>query len=202
MKGAYSRFRQWSRGRPFAGGVCLLLSAIFIALPSLNNFRIGDLILTVSTVSGVSTVVLAVVMALCGVAALLWLHARVAAGVAAMIVALVAFPAANFGGYLVGTLLGIVGASLVLAWRALPTGDSEATAASDTAASDTDVADADTLETDTVEVDTLAADTIELDADTIEMETVVDDRTTGVLAVDETIVGDGSAETPQESPRA
>ncbi|MFT3714841.1 MAG: DUF6114 domain-containing protein [Gordonia sp. (in: high G+C Gram-positive bacteria)] len=114
------RFREWAHRRPFAGAVCLLISALFLALPAINGARIGDLVLTVSTISGVSTVVLCVLMALCGVAALLWLHTRVAAGLGAMVVALVAFPASNFGGYLVGTVFGILGAALVLAWRPLP----------------------------------------------------------------------------------
>ncbi|WP_024332749.1 DUF6114 domain-containing protein [Gordonia hirsuta] len=120
MKEKFATFRRWKVGRPFGGAVCLLLSAILLALPSVNNLRIGDLILTVSTVSGVSTVMLSVLMALCGIAALVWLHTRVIAGISAMVIALVAFPAANFGGFIVGTLLGVVGAALVLAWRPLP----------------------------------------------------------------------------------
>jgi hypothetical protein len=55
-------------------------------------------------------------MLLCGVASLLRPSVKLPAGVCAMIIALVALPAANFGGFIIGTLLGIVGASLVLAW--------------------------------------------------------------------------------------
>lgn len=117
MKKFFSDLRRWSKQRPTLGGVLLIISAIFLGLPSLNRFRVGDLILTVSTVSGVSTIVLSALMALCAVSALFWPHARILAGVAAMIIALVAFPAANFGGFIVGTLLGIVGAALVLAWQ-------------------------------------------------------------------------------------
>lgn len=119
MKQFFADLRRWSTQRPTAGGILLIISAVFLGLPSLSGFRVGDLILTVSTISGISTIVLSVLMALCAVAALFWLHARILAGVAAMIIALVAFPAANFGGYLLGTLLGIIGAALVLAWRPL-----------------------------------------------------------------------------------
>ncbi|MFZ2510527.1 MAG: DUF6114 domain-containing protein [Gordonia sp. (in: high G+C Gram-positive bacteria)] len=119
LKKFFSDLRRWSKQRPAVGGILLVISAIFLGLPSLNGFRLGDLILTVSTISGVSTIVLSVLMALCAVSALFWLHARVLAGVAAMIIALVAFPAANFGGYFLGTLLGIIGAALILAWRPL-----------------------------------------------------------------------------------
>lgn len=120
---AFQRFQAWRRGRPFGGGICLLISAIFLGLPTLNSFQVGDLVLTVSTISGVSTVVLAVLMGLCCIAVLFWSHTRILAGVAAMIIALVAFPAANFGGYILGTLIGVVGSALVLAWRPLPTDD-------------------------------------------------------------------------------
>jgi len=49
-----------------------------------------------------------------------------------MVIALVAFPAANFGGYLLGTLIGIVGAALTLAWQRLPAdSDVDATDAAD-----------------------------------------------------------------------
>ncbi len=148
MSDTRTRFRRWRHTRPFGGGVCLLISAVFLGLPALSNFRIGDLILTVSTISGVSTVWLAVLMALCGVAALLWHHTRVVAGLSAMVIALVAFPAANFGGFVLGTLFGIVGASLVLAWRRLDddvpaAGEASATAEpTDTEPADTEPADA------------------------------------------------------------
>ncbi|MFT3899395.1 MAG: DUF6114 domain-containing protein [Gordonia sp. (in: high G+C Gram-positive bacteria)] len=114
------RFREWRRRRPFAGGVFLLLSAVFLALPAINDFKIGDLVLTVSTISGISTVVLSILMVLCGIAAIRWLHTRVVVGVTAMVVAIVAFPASNFGGFIIGTVFGIIGAALVLAWRPYP----------------------------------------------------------------------------------
>ncbi|MFT4086246.1 MAG: DUF6114 domain-containing protein [Gordonia sp. (in: high G+C Gram-positive bacteria)] len=139
MKEKYRQFRRWTRKRPMAGGVCLLISAIFLSLPALSGFRIGDMVLSVSTISGVSTTLLAVLMALCGFATLFWLHSRVVAGLSAMVIALVAFPAANFGGFVLGTLFGIVGASFALAWRPVPPADDDAAAAE--VAGDATVAD-------------------------------------------------------------
>lgn len=46
---------------------------------------------------------------------------RLPARVNAMIIAIIALPAANFGGFVVGTLLGIMGASLIHAWTHSPT---------------------------------------------------------------------------------
>lgn len=131
MSDRRAQFRQWRHQRPFGGAVCLVISAIFLAIPALHNFKIGDIILTVSTISGVSIVWLSALMGLCAVAAMFWHHTRVVAGVSAMVLALVAFPAANFGGFVLGTLFGIIGASLVLAWRRVD--DDAAEAAADTA---------------------------------------------------------------------
>lgn len=181
----FATFRRWKVGRPFGGAVCLLLSAILLALPSVNNLRIGDLILTVSTVSGVSTVMLAVLMALCGIAALVWLHTRVIAGISAMVIALVAFPAANFGGFIVGTLLGVVGAALVLAWRPLPDGDGDAAAVAgdgDAAAADGDGASDGAVDEQPTESVVLAAGDIGVSDAATETIAVVQDPADGSSA--------------------
>ncbi len=56
-------------------------------------------------------------MLVCGVSVLINPMVRVPAGVAAFVVALVALPAANFGGFIVGSVLGILGAAATLSWR-------------------------------------------------------------------------------------
>jgi hypothetical protein len=114
------RFREWRRERPFIGAMLLCVSAVFLLLPAYTTFRVGDVLVSISTISGVSTLFLGVFMALCGVGVLVRPGLRVPAGVVAMLVALVALPAANFGGFLLGTLLGVVGSSAVLAWTAQP----------------------------------------------------------------------------------
>ncbi|WP_279387059.1 DUF6114 domain-containing protein [Rhodococcus sp. Eu-32] len=111
------RFRRYRRTRPFWGGVQLIASAAFIVLPPLSSFHVGDVLLSVSTIAGVSTLLLGTLMSLCAFFVLTSPHARVPGGVVAMILALVALPAANFGGYLVGTLVGVTGSAAVLAWQ-------------------------------------------------------------------------------------
>lgn len=95
----------------------LIASAAFIVLPPLSSFHVGDVLLSVSTIAGVSTLLLGTLMSLCAFFVLTSPHARVPGGVVAMILALVALPAANFGGYLVGTLVGVTGSAAVLAWQ-------------------------------------------------------------------------------------
>jgi hypothetical protein len=110
------RFRGWRTTRPFWGGALLIASGLFLLLPAYTTFHIGDVLITISTISGVSTLLLGALMLLCGTAPLIRPTVRLPAGASAMIIALVALPAANFGGFIIGTLLGVVGASLLLAW--------------------------------------------------------------------------------------
>jgi ABC-type uncharacterized transport system permease subunit len=114
--GRRARFSRWRRDRPFWGATLLVASGLLLLLPAYTTFHVGDVLITISTISGVSTLLLGALMVLCGVASLLRPSVKLPAGVSAMIIALVALPAANFGGFIIGTLLGIVGASLVLAW--------------------------------------------------------------------------------------
>jgi len=115
-----ARFRLWRGGRPFWGGVVVIASGLFLLLPAYATFHVGDVLISISTIAGVSTLLLGVFMLLCGALPLLRPALRLPAGVGAMIIALVALPAANFGGFVVGTLLGIIGASLLLAWTSSP----------------------------------------------------------------------------------
>jgi hypothetical protein len=114
--GRRAKFSRWRGDRPFWGAALVIASGLFLLLPAYTTFHVGDVLITISTISGVSTLLLGALMLLCGVASLLRPSVKLPAGVCAMIIALVALPAANFGGFIIGTLLGIVGASLVLAW--------------------------------------------------------------------------------------
>ena len=116
-----SRFRSWRSTRPFWGGVLLSLSGVCLLLPTFSTFRVGDLLITISTIAGVSTLLLGSLMLVCACTVLLQPAARIPAGVAAMLLALVALPAANFGGFVVGTLLGVFGSAAALAWRSVET---------------------------------------------------------------------------------
>ena len=126
-----ARFRNWRTQRPFWGATLIILSGLFLLLPAYTTIHVGDVMVTISTISGVSTLLLGALMLLCGVASLLRPSVKLPAGVSAMIIALVALPAANFGGFIIGTLLGIVGASLVLAWADAPPSPVSAESAAD-----------------------------------------------------------------------
>lgn len=116
-KGRLARFAEWRRNRPFVPGLLVLLSGVVIMTPAYLTLRISDLLVMISTLSGVSTLFLgaAQIMFALGI----WLKPATAPylGVFAILVSLVALPASNIGGFLLGSLLGIFGGAFALAWE-------------------------------------------------------------------------------------
>ncbi|RKT54517.1 DUF6114 domain-containing protein [Saccharothrix australiensis] len=117
---AWRGFRDWRRSRPFTAGALLVLSGVVIALPPYAGFRVGDVLVSITTVGGVSALLIGALLGICGLS--LWLRPRFrfAAGVAAALLSLVALVVTNLGGFVVGTLAGLVGAALALAWTDRP----------------------------------------------------------------------------------
>ncbi|WP_344682106.1 DUF6114 domain-containing protein [Saccharopolyspora taberi] len=111
-----SSAKKWRRGRPFWAGVCTLASGLLVLFPPYASFRFGDAMISLNTMGGVSSLVIGVVLISCGMS--LWIRPefRVAAGVVTLLLSLVAIVTSNLGSFLVGTLLGITGAALALAW--------------------------------------------------------------------------------------
>lgn len=116
-KGRLARFAEWRRNRPFVPGLLVLLSGVVIMTPAYLTLRISDLLVMISTLSGVSTLFLGAgqIMFALGI----WLKPATAPylGVFAILVLLVALPASNIGGFLLGSLLGIFGGAFALAWE-------------------------------------------------------------------------------------
>ncbi|MEV7098347.1 DUF6114 domain-containing protein [Amycolatopsis sp. NPDC051045] len=123
IEAAWRRFRDWHRRRPFGAGLFLLAAGVVIGLPPYASFRLGDVVLSIRTIGGLSALLIAALLLICTVA--LWTRPqyRVAAGVTAIVVSLAALVSSNLGGFLVGTVLGLVGGALALAW-APPAGPS------------------------------------------------------------------------------
>lgn len=111
------RFKAWCAERPFIPGLLLILSGIIIAMPAYFTVQISDLLVMISTVSGVSTLLIGALLVMFGFGA--WCRPATATylGVLGIIVAVIALPASNLGGFLVGSLLGIVGGALTSAWE-------------------------------------------------------------------------------------
>lgn len=104
--------RAWRRTRPFWGGLWTILAGLWIIRAM--SFSIG-LALTGGW-SYAAGYVMGGGLVLFGLVAWLAPHYRTLAGLVAFLIALGAFPTANLGGYLLGTVLGIIGSSMIWAW--------------------------------------------------------------------------------------
>lgn len=113
------QFREWRRGRPFAGGVLLLLAGVLIAyVPTQFAFELA-------LVGGGSTFVgmlWAVAVSLTGAFVIYRPDLSTILGVVGVALSILSLLGA-LGGFLVGMLLGIVGGNLCIAWRPERGGD-------------------------------------------------------------------------------
>jgi Family of unknown function (DUF6114) len=105
-------FRQWRRSRPFWGGLLLILGG-------------GEILLTVRAplpviihigLQGTASYVVPLVIVICGL--LIWVtpQQRLFYGLVGMVLTLVSWLTSNLGGFFIGLVQGLVGASLALAW--------------------------------------------------------------------------------------
>jgi len=113
---ARARFRRWRRERAFWAGVFSLASGLLILFPPFASLKLGEAVITLNTLSGVSALVVGAVLVMC--AASFWARPqyRLPAGIVALLVSLVAIVTANLGSLLIGTLCGVIGAALGIAW--------------------------------------------------------------------------------------
>lgn len=111
-------FRVWRRSRPFWAGLWTLLSALWLwSIPFLQPLLVQHkLNIKMSGIAGVST--MAITPALIMMAAAMWFAPgyRVFAGVFTLVCALLSMVVSNFGGFLLGMLLGVFGGGLAFAW--------------------------------------------------------------------------------------
>lgn len=109
-------FRVWRGQRPFWGGMLTLLSGIPIMYIPYQNVNLGDLTIRMSTTAGAGSLIIGVLLVVLGITMWFQPHSRTFAGVAAILLALVSLVVSNFGAFLIGFLLGLVGGALCLAW--------------------------------------------------------------------------------------
>lgn len=118
MARTWQAFSAWRRTRPFWAGVVLIASGLELLLIPLPVNSMG-LILHIGT-GGVLGILIGGLLIAC--ALLFWLNPvhRVFYGIMAILLSVGALIASNLGGFLLGTLLGVVGGSLGFAWAPLP----------------------------------------------------------------------------------
>jgi hypothetical protein len=114
------RFRDWRRTRPFWGGLGILLGAVVMLVVPFATLRIGELVVSLSTPGGSAATLVAAVLVCCWGAAWWRPDFKTAAGVVAMVAALVAVVTTNLGGLIIGSILCVLGAAATLAWTPTP----------------------------------------------------------------------------------
>lgn len=111
-------FRHWRWQRPFWAGLLTLLAGVPIVYIPYADPSLDDLSLRLATTTGSGSLIIGVLLAVLGLTLWFQPHARVFSGVAAILLGLVSLVVSNFGGFIVGFLLAIVGGAMGIAWVA------------------------------------------------------------------------------------
>ncbi|MEJ6019209.1 DUF6114 domain-containing protein [Corynebacterium sp. H113] len=109
-------FKEWRQNRPFGAGLCMVLAGAVILTPAYLTFDVQGLLISISSLSGVSTLLIGTLLIASGILTWFGKDARFLAGIAAMVLAIVALPTSNFGGFILGTTLALIGGALALSW--------------------------------------------------------------------------------------
>jgi len=110
------RFRAWRWQRPFWAGLLTLLAGLPIMYFPYANLTLGQLSVRMATTTGSASLIIGILLFTLGLT--MWFQpiVRVFAGVASILLALVSLVVSNFGGFLVGFLLGLIGGALSVSW--------------------------------------------------------------------------------------
>ncbi|MFB7497070.1 DUF6114 domain-containing protein [Streptomyces sp. NPDC056161] len=110
------QFRAWRGTRPFWGGLFVLLAGFPIMYFPYAHLQVGHLTLAMATTAGAGSLIIGVLLVVLGISLWFQQHVRTFAGVAAILLALVSIPVSNFGGFVVGFLLALVGGAMAVSW--------------------------------------------------------------------------------------
>lgn len=109
-------FREWRWERPYWGGLLTLLGGIPIMYLPYANLTLGSMTVRIATTAGAGSLIIGVLLVVLGLTMWFQKHSRVFAGVAAILLALVSLVVSNFGGFLIGFLLALIGGGLAISW--------------------------------------------------------------------------------------
>lgn len=109
-------FRVWRGQRPFWGGLLTLLAGIPIVYVPYQNPSLGTLSIRLATTAGAGSLIIGVLLVVLGLTMWYQSQSRVFAGIAAIMLSLVSLVISNFGGFVIGFLLGLFGGALGVAW--------------------------------------------------------------------------------------
>lgn len=114
------RFKAWRKQRPFIPGLLLIVAGIIMLAPAYFTLQVSDLLVMIATISGVSTLLIGAALIMFGIGTWLQPYAAPYLGVMGILVSIIALPTSNLGGFFIGSLLGVIGGALALAWEREP----------------------------------------------------------------------------------
>ena len=94
----------------------MLLSGIIMIVPAYLSFEVSNIVIQVSTISGVSTLLIGALLITSALMTWFKPDTRLLTGVASLILGIVALPMSNIGGFVLGTLCAVIGGALALSW--------------------------------------------------------------------------------------
>jgi hypothetical protein len=111
----WSRFRRWRRSRPFWGAFFVLLGGLVVAVPPLAAYKIILVAPSVAIATGVGWVIV-----ILGLVSFMTPSQNKLYGLLAILAGGLAVVTSNLGGFLLGTILTVLGGALTFAWTPLP----------------------------------------------------------------------------------
>lgn len=111
--GMWAAWRRWRKGRPFWGGLAAVVAGAEICVLPLAPLRI----MLEQGIAGIPSVLMGIVMIVMGLTAWFAPQYRSLAGILTVLIATAALVMSNLGGFLFGTLFGIVGGAMIFAWQ-------------------------------------------------------------------------------------
>ncbi|NUT23564.1 MAG: hypothetical protein HOV77_30730 [Hamadaea sp.] len=140
----WEKYRTWRRARPYWGGLLAILAGIEVYASTQTS--IGDIVLKVG-VEGFQAYLIPLMLILAGFLAWFTPAQRAFYGIITAFISVYALIGVNFGGWILGTLLGMTAGALIFSWTpndpspVLYSGEPRSDDDSDTAADGSDSAD-------------------------------------------------------------
>lgn len=106
-------WRRWRKGRPFWGGLATVVAGAEICALPLAPLKI----MLEQGIAGIPSVLMGLVMIVMGLTAWFAPQYRGLAGVLTVMIATAALVMSNLGGFLFGTIVGIIGGGMIFAWQ-------------------------------------------------------------------------------------
>lgn len=107
---------QTSADRPVAAAVLLTAAGVAVLLIILAVGSLDGLAISFSSTSTPMALFIGFGLVACGVSTWAQPTTRILTGILGFAFSLVALPGANLGGFLIGTILGVLGSAAALAW--------------------------------------------------------------------------------------